>query len=445
MSLSETVRNPSGVSASQNTGNLHVGVQWNKLERSRRLTLYGSYGERDESYAVFSPAAQTPGYHVNLNGREEVGRLGIRSTFLWENTELDLGTSVEQSWKKSIQLDHLNWNFLPPDYNTDNPSLFQKDLNNVFGSYNNDRSGRNMDAYSSLTRKFNFVQLSAGVRFQHFDYLFDPNQMLYRLRVKCNLKRMGNLEFFFGSFARSPVNRILEPNQVLIDANLSRLSPIKSNMYSARYSLGPLTLGLYRKTENDLPLTKPAITGITASGIPLIGYGGMESSGKSSITGGEMNFEYDRFFSGRLDFSAYYSASVGRKTNLVTTVPHELDTPHTFFIHGTYELTRRFSLGGEFSIRSGYPYSPPFGSLERPISSFPEVAGYVIEVESAENSKRFATYMSVNLQSSLRLGSATLYFSIANLLNRKNPIIQTADGFVYDAGILPGVGLSLQL
>jgi hypothetical protein len=38
-----------------------------------------------------------------------------------------------------------------------------------------------------------------------------------------------------------------------------------------------------------------------------------------------------------------------------------------------------------------------------------------------------------------------LYLNVANVTNRSNPIINTADGFVYDAGILPSLGLRYQL
>ncbi|MCK4462232.1 MAG: hypothetical protein KAW46_10535 [candidate division Zixibacteria bacterium] len=52
--------------------------------------------------------------------------------------------------------------------------------------------------------------------------------------------------------------------------------------------------------------------------------------------------------------------------------------------------------------------------------------------------------MSVNLHFLIDFGGSELYCNIANVTNRGNPIMNTANGFVYDAGILPTVGYRLR-
>jgi len=55
----------------------------------------------------------------------------------------------------------------------------------------------------------------------------------------------------------------------------------------------------------------------------------------------------------------------------------------------------------------------------------------------------------ININSDLfaefNLGRCRIYATLTNISNRRNPIIRTADGFIYDAGILPSIGLKYKL
>ena len=57
------------------------------------------------------------------------------------------------------------------------------------------------------------------------------------------------------------------------------------------------------------------------------------------------------------------------------------------------------------------------------------------------NTARFPVNGSVDLHGEFDFGKTALYLNVANVTNRYNPIVNTADGFIYDAGILPSVGL----
>jgi len=59
---------------------------------------------------------------------------------------------------------------------------------------------------------------------------------------------------------------------------------------------------------------------------------------------------------------------------------------------------------------------------------------------TAENPARFPAKATLNIHVNLNFGNSELFFSVANLTNHSNPIINTSDGFIYDTGILPSVG-----
>ena len=85
---------------------------------------------------------------------------------------------------------------------------------------------------------------------------------------------------------------------------------------------------------------------------------------------------------------------------------------------------------------------------KEPPSSTPEddrySSEYFLSCKKQENSARFPTFVSVNLHFSIDFGGSELYCNEANVTNRGNPIMNTAEGFVYDAGILPTVGYRLR-
>lgn len=96
------------------------------------------------------------------------------------------------------------------------------------------------------------------------------------------------------------------------------------------------------------------------------------------------------------------------------------------------------------TLRSGYPYSP-----SRQVLYYSEQSNYTETYYQSmlqqENSLSFKPNGALNLYATFSLGAATLSLAVTNATNRYNPIISSPSGYVYDAGILPSVGLRWQL
>ena len=59
---------------------------------------------------------------------------------------------------------------------------------------------------------------------------------------------------------------------------------------------------------------------------------------------------------------------------------------------------------------------------------------------TTENPARFPANATLNIHVNFDFGNSGLFFSVANVTSRSNPIINTSDGFIYDTSILPSVG-----
>lgn len=59
---------------------------------------------------------------------------------------------------------------------------------------------------------------------------------------------------------------------------------------------------------------------------------------------------------------------------------------------------------------------------------------------TAENPALFPAQATLKMHVVFVFGNSELFFSVANLTNHSNPIINTSDGFIYDTSILPSVG-----
>ena len=97
------------------------------------------------------------------------------------------------------------------------------------------------------------------------------------------------------------------------------------------------------------------------------------------------------------------------------------------------------SFSSEAYLRSGFPYTPTrsasFYYDEHRLSE-----QYYESALSTENEARFPLNAVLNAHINFNFGNSELFITVANVTDRINPIINTSDGFIYDAGILPSVG-----
>ena len=166
----------------------------------------------------------------------------------------------------------------------------------------------------------------------------------------------------------------------------------------------------------------------------------MQSTGQAQFYGGSISYDKLALLNSRLKFTGSYAYTYAHKIDQGVTIPYELNSPHKLYLSSDYQFSRVFHLGTEFQMRSGYPYSPTRG-----ITTYQDPDKYNVDyytsVISQENSEQFPTNLSLNLYGCFTFRSVEIYFSVSNVTNHANPIINAASGYVYDAGILPMIGL----
>jgi len=67
---------------------------------------------------------------------------------------------------------------------------------------------------------------------------------------------------------------------------------------------------------------------------------------------------------------------------------------------------------------------------------------YLKSVLSNENSYRFPVNATMNLHARFNFGRIEMSLALTNVTNRYNPLISSASGIIYDAGLLPSFGLT---
>jgi len=139
---------------------------------------------------------------------------------------------------------------------------------------------------------------------------------------------------------------------------------------------------------------------------------------------------------------AFYNYTHAVQTTDNIEIPHEMSSPHRFMVKGLYRPGSKLTLGADFSISSGRVYSQAPNSSEN-LSVFYSQEFYQ-EYLRELNSQRFPTNFSLDLHLGLDLGRSDIFLNVANVTDHANAIVNSADGFIYDAGILPSIGYRLE-
>jgi hypothetical protein len=438
--LSPTRRNPKGIKASQRTNQNAANIRLEANYPHAIVKVSGAYRTYNEAYNANSQIGRNnTGLFIDLHSNSHIGLANIQTIVLLGKVQLEFGNNLNYVTKSKIDLEQINWNFLPPDASSDNPYIFQNELNNQYGSYHSS-SSRLADAnYLTFRGSINRFGFETGIRGQYYEFLATKWKTLYRHSIDFQISRKSKVGFFYGTFAESPETRILEPYQVMVDSDIRSLKPIETKLLSARYSYDFLEFGIFKKAIKNQPIPLPNVF-ITGNA------GGAESGkivmfpiGKIEAYGADISVDIKEFISPRLSLSMSYGYSREKQIIAGYVFPYELNAPHKVFAKTQYQVSHAFSCGASFSGRSGYPYTPPITAIRDSSGNSGDFA-YYIEYWEKQYSKRFPTNISANLFANLSFGKSQAYLSISNFTNHKNPIISTADGFIYDTGILPSIG-----
>lgn len=439
--IDPSVSNQTGIETYQHATQRYLGLQLIGSIGKMLLKIRGAYRNTTEDYSAF-PLGQKDdnSLYVNLQAGREILLGGIESSLFLGKTELTLGHQFEYTSRRETELEQNNWNFLPPDVSSDNPFLYQQELNRFYGQYSKQDSELDGSGYFIFKRESKRFDLESGVRLEYFNSLAVRWELLYRGQVSMRVGESSQLRLFIGTFAENPAGRILEPYQVLIHSRLSQLVPIRSDLVSLNFSSGPVTAGIFRKNSVGQPVVVPDFNHLAKNNEIDQCFIAVRSVGESTFLGGNISFEQNGLFSDRLDIYGYYGYSDGGKAKGGITVPSELSVTHSLYTRVEYKLGRVVSFGTEATFRSGFPFTPSYQSAlitgeDRFTKDFYDA------VSIQENSRNFPYFFSINIRSEIDMGRTDLFISVSNITNHDNPIINTSDGFVYDAGILPSVGL----
>jgi len=432
--------NPRGIQTILHSDEHYLGTRLNATYDKFLLEIGAAvrYGQ-EEYLADVITDWKTNDYYVNLSEYQQLNSFHFKADYFPGDATVTFGGQIEYTSHDEVALDQTGWNFLPADAVSDNTYLYQRELNILYGEYKANISELNGATYTSITNRFRNFEIESGLRAQYFENLSIHNTISYRERFSLKTDK-GVFEFYFGTFAENPVNNILEPYQILIRDNLENLKPIETRLVSASFNHSGFKFGMFAKLIDNLPVITNDFSKINSDGEVYDGFISMVSNGKGDFYGGSVSLELPHLFSDRLHLYTFYSYTHSRKIDHGVSIPYDMDTPHRFFIQANYRLNRRITIGCDWSIRSGYPYTPSrpyFSSVDE--NCYTE--NYYSDALSRENSERFPVNSSFNMYFDCSFGNADIFLSVTNITNRANPIINTTDGFIYDAGILPSVGV----
>lgn len=408
---------------------------------SRGLNSHWSVGisrrSTDEIY-VAVPQSALSRLSLDLEGRHE--KIAARAVAGWnlsDATQIESGFELESVTNQEMSLSQSHWNFLPPFWNTDAEHPYQGWLNSEYADIDLSQQSRNAGiSLGGSTQLLSSLHLEAGIRGDYFSELLDHADLSYRLRAKIDLGNKSTAQLFHGTSSESPVSGLLEPYQVLIRDQVTSLTPIRSSLTSAAFSTGRLTLSLYQKWQDHLPVFLPVNNAAETENFLQ-----MRSIGSARFWGGAINISNFELLSPKLTADLSYTYSQAWKYEAGAVYPHELHSPHRLEGGIQFAASRQLNLAGSFMVRSGYPYSP----IRIPSSSRVAALDPTIYEQSLVemNTNHFPVHGYLNLYGEYRFGNTVIFGSVSNVTNRANPLVHHPRGFLYDASLLPTIGVKL--
>ncbi len=440
-----TATNSAGIDALQHTRNRMFGAHLRNITPSTLFNLKVSAKFDKAVYLANATDSESPeALALDLQDNTTTVRSDADIAFAIGENQITSGVTVSHWSTSNLSLSQNNWNFLPPYSTSDNPYYYQGLVNAQYGELSVTRAGTDMAFFTQFERSAGPWRLRAGLRAQGYDYLSSRADVLMRLALARRLSDNLTTQFSLGTYAEAPLSSLLDPYQVLVRNNLSALSSVSTKI--AKVSLSAVTnsksrydFSLFAKTIDNLPTLTPTFSDESLAPVSVA----MQSNGSQMFLG--FTAAYARqgalasIFGERLDIKTGYAfTKVSAQTNNIATNYSE-DSPHRYEMDASYHASSAVRISGLFTIRTGNRYTAPFTKSN--LSSDLGSAYYASNVAS-ENSTRFPAHINMNLSISYQTGSWVTMANVGNAFNRANPIVSAYDGFVYDAGVLPSLGVT---
>ncbi len=428
--------NEHGINASQRTDEKFVGLRFESVTSRFLIKAGAGWKQNLEEYYASPVDASDPGQlNVALFSRQSRFLTNAEITYLYRKAQFTFGGGLQSIFGRSLNLVQKNWNFFPPDAPSDNPYIYQESLNNQYGRIQLNDNESDRAGYLSYRQSLGPWEIENGIRLQSFSRLMQKYEIASRHSIRLRAGSISNFAIFYGNFFENPCGRILEQYQNLIYANLQNLRAVHTRLYSTAYTIGPWRLGFFYKKMERLPHLTPAF-GDPADDPEI----SIKPNGRARFYGGDLAFDKDGLLSGKLDLYTYIGHTRAEKIVDDIIIPYELNARNRFFVEIGYHPGRAVTLGGDLSIHSGNRYTPR-KSFEKIQSGFYGSREYYYSQIKNENSAQFPVNVAFNLLFSYQMRHIDLHLSVANVTNHSNAIISTADGYIYDTGILPSFGL----
>ncbi len=345
--LGASSNNPGGINTYQNTGERFSGVRFEGLYQHLSFKLNGAVKEGREHYKAVSIGGDSlSSFYVDLNTQIVTQVADFEMNLLFGGTRITLGNNLNYVKGRQIQLRQNNWNFLPPDANSDNPFIYQRELNHYYGAYNSISDQLTDAGYLSVKQSWGLFEIESGLRGEYLRDLGEKNALLWRNSLLFRSPGFGLWGLSYGTYANSPVNRILEPYQILVMANLSKLRPVETSLSAINWAAGPFKLGAFKKEIRNIPRLIPDFSQVSEDGTAGKDFLVMRSDGQINSYGGDVTFELNNFH--RFDFFAFYGYSHAVKITQNITVPYELNAPNKLYTELGIRINRHFRIGGKF-------------------------------------------------------------------------------------------------
>jgi hypothetical protein len=440
---SEATGSATGVETYQSSQESQVAL---RLEATTDawLTRF-SVGVRSGSAFYRAIPIQRNGLYAYLTESHVVGYGRSEISWMGDHTSMTAGAEIEADREREFSLEQHNWNFLPPFSSSDNPYVYQQALNETYGDYAAVLRSLNRAAYGSARWEGSRFVFTGSLRLDDYNLLVDGTAWSPRVTIGFKTGAHSLLELRHGRYSQSPIGDILEAYQILFRANVSTLRPIRTILTSIDWRDDHWQLDLFHKHLDNLPVVTPDFENpYEKDGRLAQGVLSARSEGAGRFAGVSAAYQSSDLFGGRADLAVSYAYTHSYMIDHDVVLPYDLDAPHRVNLEVAWHLSPRFDLNTEFQWRSGYPYSPIVYNEAYDESEVFTESYYQSALES-ENSRRLAAHASLNLAGSYRWDRTELFLSISNLTNRANPIVNSSSGPVYDAGILPMLGVRVRL
>ncbi len=432
------------------TSRQYIGVRDEMmLNGSLSVKSAVSYTQSDERYSVNGWQNEPSKVIGDLKEKSKTINANSAAELVYADRKFQIGFEAEMIFDRMTDLKQQNWNFLPPDANTDNPFIYTPELNMLYGTYHHTADAQNYAGYFSLSQQFGKLTLESGVRVHTFSELGDPSAVALRQRFAVAVTKQTTAELFLGTFAENPITRVLEPYQVLTRASAEYLEPVNTYLASFHLSHRFVRGTIFVKEIDRYPTLTPDFNKINHDDpvpVPEPGFLTMRSNGTMAFTGADISFDLKNIIHNKLDIYTYYGFTHAIKQTHGIEAPYDLSSPHRFMLDAKWRFSNRFTVGSSLQIRSGYPYSPDHSNYILLPSNTEDryTESYYQNYLRSENTREFPINAALNVHCSVDFGNSALYASVSNVTNRANPVIFTGRKYIYDLGIFPSIGFSTE-